>query len=104
MSSIILYLLLWLVDNRNFDSITKANERKLSAEQFFENKQYVEAADLYQQITYGSNFSEPAARLNMAHAYFLAGKYRKALQHYQLLIRVGDRKISSVANLQIGLI
>ncbi|REA64277.1 hypothetical protein DSL64_01640 [Dyadobacter luteus] len=104
MTSIILYLLLWLMDNRNFDSITKANERKLSAERFFENKQFVEAADLYQQITYGSTFSEPGARLNMAHAYFLAGKYRKALQHYQLLRRVNNRMISSVANLQVGLI
>jgi hypothetical protein len=104
MTSIILYLLLWLTDNRNFDSITRANERKLGAERFFENKQYLEAADLYQQITYGSIFSEPAARLNMAHAYFLAGKHRRALQQYELLKRVDNRTISSVANLQIGLI
>ncbi|MCE7044686.1 hypothetical protein [Dyadobacter sp. CY312] len=104
MTSLILYVLLWLMDNRNFDSITKANERKAGAEKSYENKQYLRAAELYHQITYGSLFSEPAARLNMAHSYFLAGKYNLALQQYRLLRRVDDKRIASAANQQIALI
>jgi tetratricopeptide (TPR) repeat protein len=104
MTSLILYVLLWIMDNRNFDSITKANERKLGAEKFYAEKQYINAAELYHQITYGSIFSEPAARLNMAHSYFLAQKYSLALQQYRLLRRVNDKRIASVANQQIALI
>lgn len=104
MTSLILYVLLWLTDNQNFDSITKANERKAGAEKFYQSKQYLDAAELYHQITYGSIFSEPAARLNMAHSYFFAGKYNLALQQYRLLRRVDDVRIASIASHQIALI
>lgn len=104
MTALILYVLLWLWDNRNFDAITKSNERKLGAEQAYDNKQYLDAADLYRQITYGSIFSDPGARLNMAHSYYLAGKYGLAMQHYKLLKQVDDNAIASVANSQIALI
>jgi hypothetical protein len=98
MTSIVLYVLLWLWDNRTFDSITKANERKLGAEQAYNNKQFKKSADLYYQITYGSLFSDPAARLNLAHYYKLA------LKHYELLNRVDNQTIASIANSQIALI
>jgi len=104
MTALVLYVLLWLWDNRNFDSITKANERKLEAEQAYDRKQYLDAAFLYRQITYGSIFSDPSARLNMAHSYFQAKKYNLALQHYQLLKKVDDHIIASIANSQIALI
>ncbi|WP_221391249.1 hypothetical protein [Dyadobacter sp. NIV53] len=104
MTALILYVLLWLWDNRNFDSITKANERKLGAEQAYDRKEYREAAKLYRQITYGSIFSDPAARLNMAHSYYLAGKYSLALQHYELLKKVDNKSIASTANSQIAMI
>lgn len=104
MTALMLYVLLWLMDNRNFDSITKDNERKLDAKNFYDSKEYVKAAELYRQVTYGSIFSEPAVRLNMAHSYFLGGKYKQALQQYRLLQRVGDKKIASIANQQIALI
>jgi tetratricopeptide (TPR) repeat protein len=104
MTALILYILLWLWDNRTFDSITKANERKLEAEMAYNLKQYSKSADLYQQITYGSLFSDPAARLNLAHSFFLLGDYKKALKHYQLLGRVDNNTIASIANSQIALI
>lgn len=104
MTALILYVLLWLWDNRNVDYITKANERKLGAERAYDQKEYREAAKLYRQITYGSIFSDPAARLNMAHSYYQAGKYNLALQHYKLLRQVDNKAIASTANSQIALI
>ncbi|KAA6432747.1 tetratricopeptide repeat protein [Dyadobacter flavalbus] len=104
MTVFILYVLLWLWDNRTFDSITKANERKLDAEQAYNNARFSESAKLYYQITYGSLFSEPAARLNLAHSYFKLGNYKLALKHYSLLHEIGNNTIASIANSQIALI
>jgi tetratricopeptide (TPR) repeat protein len=104
MTSLILYVLLWLWDNRTFDSITKANQRKLDAEQAFKNKEYPRSAELYRQITYGSLFSDPAARLNLAHSFYKMGDYKQALKHYRLLGDIDNNSIASVANAQIALI
>jgi len=104
MNALLLYLLLLLWDNRTFDSITKTNERKIGAEMAYDKKQYVNASKLYHQITYGSLFSDPAARLNMAHSYYQAGKLKDALYHYKLLQKVNDKTISSIANCQVALI
>jgi len=104
MTVFILYVLLWLWDNRTFDSITKANQRKLDAEQAYNNAQFAQSAKLYHQITYGSLFSEPAARLNLAHSYYKLGNYKLALKHYNLLHEVDNNTIASIANSQIALI
>jgi len=104
MTSLILYVLLWLWDNRTFDSITKANQRKLDAERAFQKKEFTKSAELYRQITYGSLFSDPAARLNLAHSLYKTGDYKQALKHYRLLGDIENNSIASVANAQIALI
>lgn len=104
MTALILYALLWLWDHRTFDSITKANERKVVAEKFYTDKQFKLAASLYDQITYGSIFSEPAARLNLAHAYFHNNELDKALKQYLLLTNIEDHTLASIANNQVALI
>ncbi|MCE7061990.1 tol-pal system YbgF family protein [Dyadobacter sp. CY343] len=104
MTALILYVLLWLWDNRTFDSITKANQRKVDAEQAYQSKEYKRSAELYNQITYGSLFSAPAARLNLAHSLFLTKNYKQAMKHYRLLSNIDDSAIASVANSQIALI
>jgi tetratricopeptide (TPR) repeat protein len=104
MTTLILYGLLWLWDHRTFDSITKANERKVAAQKAYEEKNYKGAAALYNQIVYGSVFSEPAARLNLAHAYFQSEELDNALKQYQLLLKVDDPMIASIANSQAALI
>jgi len=104
MTAIVLYILLWLWDNRTFDSITKANERKLGAEEAYNNKQFKQSAELYYQITYGSLFSDPEARLNLAHSYYQLGNYKLALKHYELLSNIDNNSIASIANNQIALI
>ena len=104
MTALILYVLLWLWDNRTFDSITKANERKLEAEQAFNDKKYASSAEIYRQITYGSIFSDPAARLNLAHSFYLMGNFNQAKKHYKLLQEIDNKTIASIANSQIALI
>lgn len=104
MTTFLLYVLLWLMDHRNFDAITQNNKRKLDAQRFYTHQQYLKAAEQYRQITYSSIFSEPGARLNMAHAYFLAKKYTLAMPQYQLLTRVEDKSIASTAYQQLALI
>lgn len=104
MTTLILYALLWIWDHRTFDSITKANERKVIAEKAYHDKNFKGAAHVYDQIAYGSVFSEPAARLNLAHAYYQNGEPDKALKQYKLLYDIDDRTIASIANCQIALI
>jgi tetratricopeptide (TPR) repeat protein len=104
MTTLTLYLLLWLWDHRTFDSITKANERKISAEKAYTDRNFKEAAALYNQIVYGSVFSEPAARLNLAHAYFQNQEFDRAMKQYQLLMKVADHTIASIANSQVAFI
>jgi tetratricopeptide (TPR) repeat protein len=104
MTAIILYVLLWLWDNRTFDSIKKSNQRKLAAEQAYNDNRFSESAKLYEQITYGSLFSDPAARLNLAHSYYRMGDLQLALKHYQLLSGIENNTIASIANSQIALI
>ncbi|WP_439558803.1 hypothetical protein [Dyadobacter sp.] len=104
MTALVLYVLLWLWDNRTFDSITKANQRKIDAEQAYQSKEFARSADLYSQITYGSIFSDPAARLNLAHSYYSMRKYNAALKHYLLLSDIENQSIASIANTQIALI
>lgn len=104
MTALFLYIMLWLWDNRTFDAISKTNERKILAENAYNNKQYGEAVNLYHKITYGTMFSDPAARLNLAHSYYHLGKFADAKRHYELLARVNDHAIASVALSQVGII
>ncbi|WP_247234816.1 hypothetical protein [Telluribacter sp. SYSU D00476] len=97
-------MLLWIWDNRSYEAISQSNRTMAQAEQAYQDKQYDQAADLYYSITYGSFFTEPAARLNLAHSYYQAGKLDEALHHYQLLDHIQDRQVASTANVQIALI
>ncbi|GAB2770819.1 hypothetical protein GCM10027275_11900 [Rhabdobacter roseus] len=104
MTTFLLYLLLWIWDNRSFEAITDRNRAKTQAEIAYAQGNYPAAADLYRRITYGSIFSEAAARLNLAHAYYQLGNQSEAKRHYGLLIRVEDLEVASEANAQLALI
>jgi tetratricopeptide (TPR) repeat protein len=104
MTSFLLYLLLWLWDNRSFDTITKANANKNEAENAYIEKDYRKAADLYQKITYGSVFVEPASRLYLAHSYFYLDSLEQARYHYKILEQAGNSAIASKANTQLAII
>lgn len=102
MNFFLLYFLLWLWDNHSFNSITESNTAKLEAEAAFKTKNYPKAVDLYRQITYGSFFSEPRARLNLAQAYLYEGNSKEAARQYEFLQDVEDKNVASLANMQLG--
>jgi len=104
MTSLLLYLLLWVWDNRSFNTIEESNRDKSEAESAYLEKKYGEAAKLYRVITYGSIFSEPASRLYLAHAYYQLDSLQEAKYQYTLLRQIADQTIASVANTQLALL
>ena len=104
MTSLVLYLLLWVWDNRSFNTIEQSNRDKSEAESAYQTEDYVKAVNLYHEITYGSIFSEPASRLYLAHAYYQLDSLEQAHYQYALLQRVADQTIASVANTQLALL
>lgn len=104
MTTFLLYLMLWVWDNRSFDTISRANYAKSEAEKAYIEKDYPLAVKLYKEITYGSIFIEPAARLYLAHSYYNLDSLDSAFYHYGLLNSVNDQNIASKANTQLAVI
>lgn len=104
MTSLLLYLLLWIWDNRSFNTIEQSNRDKSEAQNAYLEKNYGRAVSLYREITYGSIFSEPASRLYLAHAYYQLDSLEQAKSQYALLQQVADQSIVSVANTQLALL
>lgn len=104
MTSLLLYLLLWVWDNRSFNTIDQSNRDKSEAESAYLEKDYAKALKLYREITYGSIFSEPTSRLYLAHAYYRLDSLEQARYQYTLLQQVADESLASVANTQLSLL
>lgn len=104
MTSLLLYLLLWVWDIHSFNTIEQSNRDKSEAKRVYLNKDYAKAVKLYREITYGSIFSEPASRLYLAHAYYQLDSLEQARYQYTLLQQVADQPIASVANTQLALL
>lgn len=104
MTVLICYILLWISDNRSFDTFNKIKEQKKLAENAYLKKDYTLASNLYHQISYGSLFSDPGARMNLANAYFENKQFTKAAKQYKLLTQVKGNRIATRANNQLGLI
>ncbi len=99
-----LWVVLWIWDVISLPSATYIRETKIAAEESFGNGDYLKAAILYKQVVDASIFSDPAGRLNMAHAYFLAGEIEQAYQNYLVLSRVDDVKLAAKARSQMAMI
>ncbi len=104
MTFFLLYLLLWIWDNRSFDTISRSNANKSEAEKAYIEQDYFRAADLYQKVTSGSIFVEPASRLYLAHSYFQLDSLELAKRHYTVLEQVEEKTIASRANTQLATI
>ncbi len=104
MNSLLLSILLWLWDNRSFDTIEANNRAKIIAEQAFREQNYPLAIVNYQKIIRSSLLVEPALRLNLANALFENNKLKEAQQQYIRLTKLSDLFISSQAQMQLGLI
>ncbi len=97
-----LYTLLWIWDNVSLPSTSLWNTTKYQAEEAYRLEEYEQAAIYYRQIVDASFFSDPAGRMNMANAYYKAGRKDLALENYQLLTRVRDPQLASRAYVQLA--
>lgn len=104
MIQLYLWVVLWFWDIISLPSARFISETTIAAEESFGNGDYLKAAILYRQVVDASIFSDPAGRLNMAHAYFLAGETELAYQNYLVLSRVDDVKLAAKARSQMAMI
>lgn len=99
-----LWVVLWIWDIISLPSARFISETTVAAQESFGNGDYLKAAILYKQVVDASIFSDPAGRLNMANAYFLAGETELAYQNYLVLSRVDDVKLAAIARSQMAMI
>ncbi len=99
-----LWVVLWIWDIISLPSARFISEATVAAQESFGNGDYLKAAVLYKQVVDASIFSDPAGRLNMANAYFLAGETELAYQNYLVLSRVEDVKLAAIARSQMAMI
>lgn len=104
MIQLYLWVVLWIWDVISLPSARFISETTVAAQESFGNGDYLKAAILYKQVVDASIFSDPAGRLNMANAYFLAGETEMAYQNYLVLSRVDDVKLAAVARSQMAMI
>lgn len=102
--SLLISLLLWIWDNRSFDTISRSNRAKMEAQEAYTNQDYKKATEAYRDVTSASLFAEPEARLNLAHSYFQLKQLKSARRYYSKLARLKDPFLASKALNQLGII
>ncbi len=104
MIQLYLWVVLWIWDIISLPSARFISETTVAAQESFGDGDYLKAAILYKQVVDASIFSDPAGRLNMANAYFLAGETELAYNNYLVLSRVDDVKLAAIARSQLAMI
>lgn len=104
MSLFLIYVLLWLWDNRSFDAVNEANLAREQAQIAYAEGDYATASELYKKITSNFIFTDPATRINMAHALFLSGEVDSAENQYSLLTKSDNRRIATISQIQLGIL
>lgn len=102
--SLLLSLLLWIWDNRSFDTISRSNRAKTEGRQAYLEKDYSKALEAYQNIATASLFAEPEVRLNLAHAYFQLNQLQDARRYYTRLSKINNHLLASRAYNQLGVV
>jgi tetratricopeptide (TPR) repeat protein len=103
--SLLFSLLLWIWDNRSFDTISRSNRAKIEGQEAYLEKDYDKALTAYRNISNASLFAEPEARLNLAHTYFQLKQLQNARRYYTRLANVKNNELlSSRAYNQLGII
>ncbi|MFN8348658.1 MAG: tetratricopeptide repeat protein [Spirosomataceae bacterium] len=103
--SLLISLLLWIWDNRSFDTISRSNRAKTEGQEAYLEKDYSKALTAYRNISNASLFAEAEARLNLAHTYFQLKQLQNARRYYTRLAKVHNNPmLSSRACNQLGII
>ncbi|WP_299820619.1 tetratricopeptide repeat protein [uncultured Pontibacter sp.] len=83
-------------------SISKVNEYNAKAALAFKKQQYHEAIVAYEYLLHDLEINDDQVRLNLAHTYYKANRFKEALQQYHLLADNKARHLRSVVHLQLG--
>lgn len=102
--SVLIYILLWIWDNRSFDTISRSNRAKLEAREAYMEADFEKAMEAYRNVSSNSLFTEPSARFNLAHSYFQLKQLQNARRYYKRLTQVDDAWLASRAYSQLGVI
>jgi hypothetical protein len=86
----------------DLDKIGKINSAKAEAKKAFLSGDFTTAIKKYTYLIDSLGVNEDEVRANLASAYFQANDTTGALNNYQRLTQSANKKISSVANQQLG--
>jgi len=104
MAYLILSILLWAWDNWSYDGIARKNQARREATQAYQQGDFDSSADQLEGLMRRSVFVEPAARLQLAHAYFRLKRLPEAKAYYRQVAQVREGALSATAHVQLGII
>lgn len=102
MNQIILYILVWVLDNTSYQKVSARNKAEVDGESAFYQKNYQLAAVQYKKVSSNSFAPKPEVLMNTAHALFEAKDTLNARKIYNKLSKIDDVTIASVSNQQLG--
>lgn len=104
METLILHLIIWIVNHGPLDRTKRVNKTVAQAEQALQRKDYANASRQFRYLVDSLRFTEPAARLDLAHSLFEGKDTLNARQQYQRLDSVTNVPARSVALQQLGVL
>jgi tetratricopeptide (TPR) repeat protein len=102
MNQIILYILIWVLDNTSYQKVSARNKAEVEGESAFYQKNYQLAARHYKKVSVNSFAPKPEVLLNTAHSLFEANDTLNARKIYAKLTKIDNPDIASVSNQQLG--
>jgi tetratricopeptide (TPR) repeat protein len=102
MNQIILYILIWVLDNTSYQKVSARNKAEVEGESAFYQKNYQLAAKQYKKVSVNSFAPKPEVLLNTAHSFFEAKDTLNARKIYTKLTKINNPDIASVSNQQLG--
>jgi len=102
MKYLFLSLLLVIGTDVNPNKIAKLNNQKEKARIAYESGNFQEAVKQYTYLIDSMGYSDDYAKLNLSNAYYQLKDTLHSLDNYNRLTESKDKKITSIANQQLG--
>ncbi|OHX68190.1 tetratricopeptide repeat protein [Flammeovirga pacifica] len=102
--SILFVLSIMSGDHGGMDRITQVNKHKNAGAEAFKAQDYKTAINEFTFLLDSLKEKDDTAMLDLAHAYFKSNDFDKAKERYANIQNAADKKISSIANQQLGVI
>ncbi len=88
--------------SQSLTKIARINQYAIEARAAYSQKDFATAIYLYQYLTDSLQVRDRSVKINLAHAYFQQNNMRQAWKHYQPLLTKTPARITSLINLQLG--